>query len=73
MEKSKALTEELVTAASATEEVVAAAVEINNLSQESMRSVEVFQQGASEIAKAAEKQARVPRRPSRPSTSRPGP
>jgi len=57
VEKGKVITEDLVGIANGMSETVKYAEEINNLSQESMRSVELFRQGATEIAKTAEEQA----------------
>jgi methyl-accepting chemotaxis protein len=56
-EKGRAITDDLANIRAAMEEVVTAAGQINNLSQESMRSIQLFQQGASEIAKTAEEQS----------------
>ncbi len=56
-EKGKVITDDLVNIEASMEEVVTAAVQVNNLSQESMRSIELFQQGGGEIARATEEQA----------------
>ncbi|NHM25898.1 methyl-accepting chemotaxis protein [Desulfofundulus sp. TPOSR] len=56
-EKGRAITDDLANIRAAMEEVVTAAGQINNLSQESMRSIQLFQQGANEIARTAEEQS----------------